>query len=226
MQLAPFYPFLHRVLKPTFPDCLWSGCQNAPTVALTFDDGPHPRYTPALLEALNRYHVPASFFLLGSCVDRHPEIAKTIHQQGHWLGLHGYEHQSFVTMKPDELKRDLQKTQKAIIQACQPPQPLIDVRPPYGLFTPSTLSLLNQWSYRSVMWSVIAEDWLHPGVSIVVQRVLEQVQNGSVIVLHDGDEGGRDVAEIVDRLIPALLKRGYRLSTIDQLWNSRMPSNV
>ena len=68
------------------------------------------------------------------------------------------------------------------------------------------------------MWSVIPEDWVHPGAAIVVQRVLDQVQNGSIIVLHDGYYGGRDVAETVDRLIPALLDRGYEFVTVNQLW--------
>lgn len=219
MQFAPLYPLIHRVLKPTFTDCLWTGCQDEPTIALTFDDGPYPEYTPALLKVLDRYNVPASFFWLGACVDRSPHLAQAVHQQGHWIGLHGYNHQSFATMKPHELKHDLEKTKKAIAQACQiSPQTLIDVRPPNGLFTPSTLRLLNQWSYRPVMWSVVPEDWVHPGVSTTARRVLEQVQNGSVIVLHDGYYGGRDVAETVDRLIPTLISRGYRFATINYFW--------
>jgi peptidoglycan/xylan/chitin deacetylase (PgdA/CDA1 family) len=222
MQFAPLYPLIHRVLKPKFPDCLWVGCQEAPTVALTFDDGPYPHHTPSLLKVLERHKILASFFCLGVCVDRAPYLAQAIHQQGHWIGLHGYDHRSFASMKPNELKQELERTKQAIVRACQmAPNDLIDVRPPNGLFTPSTLQLLNQWGYRPVMWSVVPEDWVHPGVSTVVQRVLDQVQNGSVIVLHDGYYGGRDVAETVDRLIPALCDRGYQFATIDQLWSTQ-----
>jgi len=71
-----------------------------------------------------------------------------------------------------------------------------DVRPPNGLFTPQTLKQLHQWNYRPVMWSVVSEDWQRPGVSVAISRVLKQVGNGSLIVLHDGYDGGEDVAKI------------------------------
>lgn len=219
MQLAPLYPLIHRILKPSFPTCLWTGDQKIPKIALTFDDGPYPSYTSSLLKVLDRHQVPASFFWLGICVERSPALAQAVHQKGYWIGLHGYEHHSFASLSPTQLKQDLKRTKDAIVNACKiPSSTLIDVRPPNGLFTPKTLSLLDQWGYRSVMWSVIPEDWVHPGIETVVQRVLDQVQNGSIIVLHDGYYGGRDVAETVDWLIPALLDRGYEFVTINQLW--------
>lgn len=219
MQFAPFYPLLHRFLKPNFPNCLWAGNQQVPKIALTFDDGPYLPYTSSLIDVLDRHQISASFFWLGICVDRTPALAQAIYQKGYWLGLHGYEHHSFATMSLSKLKQDLEQTKAAIVKACQSSSlTLVDVRPPNGLFTAKTLGLLNQWSYRPVMWSVIPEDWVQPGVEIVVQRVLDHVQNGSIIVLHDGYYGGRDVAETVDRLIPALLDRGYEFVTVDQLW--------
>ena len=219
MQFAPVYPLLYPLLKATFPNCLWSGNQNAPRIALTFDDGPHPDYTPQLLKVLGRYQVPASFFWLGICVQRYPEVARAVYNQGHWIGLHGWEHRSFPFLSAGELKSSLSKTQEAIEQACQlSPEKVGDVRPPNGLFTPQTLRLLQQWHYRPVMWSVVPEDWVHPGVQIVKQRVLQQVSNGSLIVLHDGNFGGKDVAAVVDLLIPELLLRGYELVTVEELW--------
>lgn len=218
MQLAPFLPILYRILEPTFPSCLWAGSPNSKVIALTFDDGPHPDYTPQLLEVLNQYSIPASFFLLGACVNRSPAVAKAVYDHGHWIGLHGYDHRSFPMLTPAELKESLQKTQDAITQACLSPTTIRDVRPPNGLFTPRTLSLLHQWQYRSVMWSVVPEDWVRPGVAVVLQRVLQQVQKGSLIVLHDGACGGQDVAVITAQLIPQLLRQGYRFVTVDTLW--------
>ncbi len=218
MQLAPFLPILYRILEPTFPSCLWAGNPNSKVIALTFDDGPHPDYTPQLLEVLNQYSIPASFFWLGACVNRSPAVAKAVYDRGHWIGLHGYDHRSFPMLTPAELKESLQKTQDAITQACLSPTTIRDVRPPNGLFTPHTLSLLHQWQYRSVMWSVVPEDWVRPGVAVVLQRVLQQVQNGSLIVLHDGACGGQDVAVITAQLIPQLLRQGYRFVTVDTLW--------
>jgi peptidoglycan/xylan/chitin deacetylase (PgdA/CDA1 family) len=224
MQFAPLYPILYQILKPSFPSCLWAGSKHSRAIALTFDDGPHPQYTPELLQILDRYNIPASFFWLGACVEKVPTVARDIYERGHWIGLHGYHHISFPFLKPDALKESLEKTQEAIAQACQiHPENLIDVRPPNGLFTPQTLSLLHQWNYRPVMWSVVPEDWERPGVSVVVQRVLRQVHNGSVIVLHDGYYGGQDVAETTTLLIPQLLQQGYHFVTINQLWQQTQP---
>ena len=219
MQLAPFFPILYRILQPSFPSCLWAGNLNSKAIALTFDDGPHPRYTPQLLEVLDHYSIPASFFWLGACVHRSPAIAKVIYERGHWIGLHGYDHRSFPLLTPLALKQSLEETQAAISKACSVhPMTIRDVRPPNGLFTPQTLNLLHQWHYRPVMWSVVPEDWVQPGVSVVVQRVLEQVQNGSLIVLHDGACGGQDVAATTDKLVAALLRQGYQFVTVNALW--------
>jgi peptidoglycan/xylan/chitin deacetylase (PgdA/CDA1 family) len=223
MHLAPLFPLLYKVLRPTFPTCLWAGDANSATIALTFDDGPHPAHTPQLLKVLDRYEIPASFFWLGACVNRSPNIAQEIWQRGDWIGLHGYHHHSFPRLSASELKQSLAQTQEAIAQACQVDlryvqQNIRDVRPPNGLFTPQTLRYLQQWGYRPVMWSVVPEDWVRPGIDTVTQRVLTQTCNGSLIVLHDGYCGGEDVATTVDRLIPRLLEQGYQFVTVDELW--------
>ena len=154
-----------------------------------------------------------------NCVNRFPDIAKTVSEQGHWIGLHGYEHDSFPFLSPTQLKQSLEKTQIAIYNACNlPPEQVRDVRPPNGFFTPQTLQLFQQWNYRPVMWSVVPEDWVLPGVNVVVNRVMKQVKNGSLIVLHDGYSGGKDVAETINILIPKLLQQGYEFVTIDSLW--------
>ncbi|WP_414544705.1 polysaccharide deacetylase family protein [Nostoc sp. CCY0012] len=226
MQLAPFLPFVHRILQPSFPNCLWHGDRSLKKIALTFDDGPHPEYTPQVLEVLDRYNIPASFFWLGACVNRSPDIAKAICDRGHWIGLHGYDHRSFPMLTPHELRDSLEKTQAAIYQACDLlPAQVCDVRPPNGFFTPKTLQLFIQWNYRPVMWSIVPVDWERPGVATVVQRVLKQVQNGSLIVLHDGVYGGQDVAATIQVLIPQLLQQGYQFVTIDSLWQQFQTSN-
>ncbi len=225
MQLAPLYPIVHRILKPTFPDCLWRGSDASPTIALTFDDGPHPDYTPQLLEVLDRYQVRASFFWLGSCVDRNPTLAREVYQRGHWLGLHGYYHHSFPFLSTVALKQSLVKTQAAIAQVCQlDPDKIRDVRPPNGLFTPQVLQRLHRERYRVVMWTVVPEDWVRPGIAAVRQRVMENVQNGALIVLHDGYWGGEDVARITADLIPRLLDQGYRFVSVDQMWQQKLSS--
>jgi peptidoglycan/xylan/chitin deacetylase (PgdA/CDA1 family) len=162
---------------------------------------------------------------LGVCVERSPEIARAVYERGHWLGLHGYDHRSFPGLSATQLKQSLERTQAAIASACQlsveeATYRIRDVRPPNGLFTPQTLRQLHQWNYRSVMWSVVPEDWVDPGVAVVVRRVLQQVEPGALIVLHDGTYGGENVAEIVRQLIPILQQQGYEFVTVEQLWQS------
>lgn len=220
MELAPLFPVLHQILSPLFPGCLWLGNRERREIALTFDDGPHPQYTPRLLEVLDYYQVTASFFWLGLCVDRAPHVAKAVYERGHWIGLHGYDHRSFPSLNSREFKQMLERTQRAIAIACNldPRLMIWDVRPPNGLFTPQTLYRLHEWGYRPVMWSVVPEDWVRPGIAVVTRRVVQQTRNGSIIVLHDGEHGGADVAASTAQILSQLLEQGYQFLTIDQLW--------
>jgi peptidoglycan/xylan/chitin deacetylase (PgdA/CDA1 family) len=221
----PLYPVLYKILKPTFPNCLWSGSRNSRQIALTFDDGPHPQWTFQLLDILDNYSIPASFFWLGACVNRSPAVARTVYERGHWIGLHGYDHRSFPCLSAKQLEQSLEQTQAAIATACgltveETRDRIRDVRPPNGLFTSQTLHQLHQWHYRPVMWSVVPEDWVSPGVEVVVQRVLQHVAPGALIVLHDGTCGGENVAQIARQLIPLLQQQGYKFVTVEELWQS------
>lgn len=221
MALAPLFPILHPILKSAFPKCLWAGNIHNPEISLTFDDGPHPEYTLQLLEVLEEYDIKANFFWLGICVNRYPEIAQAVYEKGHGIGLHGYEHISFPQLAPTQLKSSLEKTQLSIYNACGLESKLVcDVRPPNGIFTPQTLKLLKEWGYRTVMWSVVPEDWVRPGISVVVNRVVQQTYNGAIIVLHDGYDGGQDVAKSVAEMIPILLDKNYKFITIDKMWET------
>ena len=134
-MFAPLYPHLYRVLAPMFPDCLWSAEPEQPLVCLSFDDGPHPQYTPQLLEVLEHLGVTANFFWLGAAVRRYPDVAREVFRRGHWLGLHGDTHRAFPQMRPEALQASLSATQAAIANACDRPLDWVqthvrDVRPP------------------------------------------------------------------------------------------------
>jgi peptidoglycan/xylan/chitin deacetylase (PgdA/CDA1 family) len=215
-----FYSTLHKTLSSNFPACLWSGDPSRREVALTFDDGPHRRFTPGLLKVLERWQVQASFFVLGCQVDNTPEIARDIYHAGHWIGLHGYQHHPFLTTHG--LKKDLERTRHALARACNlDPTTIWDVRPPFGFFTPEILTALTTWGYRPVMWQVLADDSMHPGPSVIVQRILQQTTQGALIVLHDGNDGCGDVAEATDQIIQRLSSEGYQFVTVDDLWQRR-----
>ncbi|MBW4696619.1 MAG: polysaccharide deacetylase family protein [Aphanocapsa lilacina HA4352-LM1] len=216
-----FYRAAHQLLSGIFPDCLWQGDPGVPEVALSFDDGPDPRYTPPLLNVLAHHRVQASFFLLGNRVAASAGIVRDIYEAGHWLGLHGYDHRPFL--RTAGLRESLEQSRTLVAAACAlEPGQLRDVRPPYGIAAPAVLTALGRWGYRPVMWQVLSDDSQRPGVETVVRRTLAQVGNGSLIVLHDGNDGaGDDVARATDRIVAALLARGYRFVTVDRFWQGR-----
>ena len=214
---------LHNLLRHRFPAALWSGHPDRREIALTFDDGPHAVDTPQLLAVLARYDLPATFFQIGSRVASAPELTRTIAAAGHQVGIHGYWHRSFVVERRRVLRSQLSQTQELLAQVTgREPTAIRDVRPPFGQFTPATLQALAEWGYRPVMWSVVPFHWLQ-SADATVQEVLRDVENGSILVLHEG-LGGPPVIELVQTLLPALIAAGYRFITVDEMWQSRSPA--
>lgn len=225
MAAADFIPYLYRFLKPRLPNALWEGDRYGNQIALTFDDGPHPQFTPPLLKVLDQYDVRATFFWLGSWVQNYPEIAQQVYEAGHQLALHSFTHRPFLFQKPEEIYQSLKATQEAIATVC-PNAPIpIDVRPPYGVCSAKTIQKLEQWGYRTVMWSVVPIDWTEPGVEIVRQRVLKHTHAGDLIVLHDGSSGGQAVANCTTKILPELLGKGFEFISVNDMWDQRMSQN-
>jgi peptidoglycan/xylan/chitin deacetylase (PgdA/CDA1 family) len=199
------------------PDILWHGDGSRNAIALTFDDGPHPRDTPQVLDVLARHNLHATFFLIGQSVERYPNLARQIHQSGHQLALHCYRHLPFPMESASTLKRQLDQSRTAIARACDiPPETIRHVRPPYGFFTAKTLSLLEEWGYRLVLWDNMPLHFLQP-IQRTIKQVLTRTAPGSVIVLHDGKGHGAKVAQILNIVIPQLKAMGFDFVTIEQM---------
>lgn len=213
-------PILHRLyhaMQKRYPSVLFFGDACRSELALTFDDGPHPRDTPQVLDVLSRHDIRATFFLIGQSVERYPHLVKQIHQSGHQLALHCYRHVPFSFENASTLKGGLDRTRKAIASACGiSPESICNVRPPYGAFTARTLSYLTDWGYRLIMWSSIPQHWMQP-VIWSAKQVLDEAFPGSVIVLHDGHEHGAKVAQIVDIIVPKLKAMRFEFVTIKQM---------
>ena len=211
---------LYHTLQARHPSVLFHGDIARPEIALTFDDGPHPRDTPQVLDALAKHKIRATFFLIGQSIEQYPQLARQIHEGGHQLALHCYRHLPFPLENASTLKRQLDQSRTAIADICGiPPDSIQHVRPPYGFFNRKTLSLLNEWGYHLVLWNNMPLHFVQP-VSWTIKQIEERVTPGSVIVLHDGKGHGSKVAQILNIVIPQLKTKGLDFVTINQMQNS------
>jgi peptidoglycan/xylan/chitin deacetylase (PgdA/CDA1 family) len=181
-------------------------------VALTFDDGPDPARTPALLDALAALDVKATFFLVGAGVDANPALARRIVAEGHEIGNHTYTHRYLPLANARSVARELAATDRAITATTGVVPTL--VRPPYGGRTPWTVRAFARLAKRLVLWDVNSFDWRGAPAAEVVARVLERTRDGSIILLHEARDGGEITVEAVRQLVPALRARGYDLVTV------------
>jgi peptidoglycan/xylan/chitin deacetylase (PgdA/CDA1 family) len=208
---------VYHTLQKRYPNILFYGNASRREIALTFDDGPHPRDTPQVLDVLAKHEVHATFFLVGQYVEQYPHLVKQIHQSGHQLALHCYRHVPFPIENASTLKGQLDRSRNAIAQACGiTSKTIYNVRPPYGIFTPRTLSQLTEWGYHLVMWSSIPQHWMQP-TNWSIKQVLNEAVSGSVIVLHDGHGHGKKVSQILEAIIPRLKSMGFEFVTIEQM---------
>lgn len=155
-------------------------------VALTFDDGPHPEGTPAILEALSRASARATFFVVGEQVVRRPWLLSEIAAAGHEIGLHGHRHRLQLRMTRGQVTDDLARGTAAIADALG--RPPLWHRPPYGIYSPAGLAAAREAGLRPLLWSRWGKDWRKLTTpSRIAARVLPGVLPGDVILLHDAD---------------------------------------
>ncbi|MGQ9523399.1 MAG: polysaccharide deacetylase family protein [Armatimonadota bacterium] len=188
--------------------------------ALSFDDGPHPEFTPAILDVLDKHNVRATFFMVGSLVELYPEIAREVAERGHAIGNHTYTHPTSLELLPAwAISREIEKGAEAI-ERVTGQSPLL-FRPPRGQLGPNAAAVLKTLRYKVVMWSVSADHHDASTPHEMAARVLARICPGMIVLLHDGSTPARwrDVvaAEIV---IEALQQRGYKLVTVPELLQS------
>ena len=210
----------YRYIQKRHPRILMHGDGSIREIALTFDDGPHPRDTPQVLEVLAKHNLHATFFLIGQSAERYPNLVYQIHEAGHQLAIHCYRHIPFPIESASTLKGCLIQTRNAIARACGiSPESIRHVRPPYGFFTTKTLSLLSGAGYRLVLWDNMPLHFIQPNQR-TIDQILDRTRPGSIIVLHDGKGHGRKVASIVDMIIPMLRNNGFEFVTINEIQKS------
>ncbi|MGE5185774.1 MAG: polysaccharide deacetylase family protein [Acidobacteriota bacterium] len=190
------------------------GSRDHRRIALTFDDGPDPARTPALLDALAELGVPATFFLLGSAVDANPQLAARIARDGHEIGNHTYHHRYLPLARSTRVARELADTDAAIARATGIVPKL--ARPPYGGRSPFTVRAFARGGKRVVLWDVNSFDWKGAPAADVARRVLERARPGSIVLLHEARTGGEVTVDAVRMLVPELRARGFELCTVSR----------
>jgi peptidoglycan/xylan/chitin deacetylase (PgdA/CDA1 family) len=180
--------------------------------ALTFDDGPHPQGTPAVLEILARERTPATFFLVGEQVRRDPGLAREITAAGHEIGLHCDRHRNLARLAPWQVRADIERAQGAITDATGRAPALY--RPPYGILNGAALRIARARGWRVVLWSHWGKDWRADATPASITSALtERAGEGAVLLLHDSDHYGapgswRPTAAALPRVIDALAQAG------------------
>jgi peptidoglycan/xylan/chitin deacetylase (PgdA/CDA1 family) len=178
-------------------------------VGLTFDDGPHPDSTPALLAALGAAGATATFFLWGAHVRRHPRLARDLSAAGMPLGNHSYTHSRLTRVATGVLADELVRTQQVISEFCDQAPTLF--RPPYGDTDGRVRAAAAGLGMGEVLWSVDTRDWAGVGAEQIV-RASAAVEPGGIILLHDG--GSRATVDAVPLILRALADRGLRTGRI------------
>ena len=182
-------------------------------VALTFDDGPNEDFTGRLLDGLKERGIKVSFFLLGESLDGNEELVLRMSREGHLIGVHGMKHLDLTRERVEEAVRQLQETKNEIKNLTGKEAEY--VRPPYGIWNESlNEAVLETLQMRSVLWDVDSLDWKLQNVGKIVKKVIGDVENGDIILMHD------EFAESVDaafRIIDNLIAKGYTFVTVDEL---------
>jgi peptidoglycan/xylan/chitin deacetylase (PgdA/CDA1 family) len=206
VSLAPLQPrpistlaqYRRAVAGPAFP---------ANAVALTIDDGPHPVWTPKLLTLLERYHVPATFFMIGNQVRGHENVARSVVAAGHHVANHTYTHPiTLRRYRPSEMHKEIARAQDKIYTTTGYTPTLF--RSPGGGWSPPLLAQTALAGMFPIDWSEDPSDWKRPGTEVITRRLLA-AKPGQILLCHDGGGDRSQTYAALQTVIPALQARGY-----------------
>lgn len=189
-------------------------------VALTFDDGPGP-YTPGVLSVLERFHVHATFFVIGEMLRYFSASAERELRDGDVIGDHTETHPEMATLSAHDQREELFE-QIARIELLGGPRPVL-FRPPYGSYDATTMRELHALHLLMVLWSADTEDYLQPGVSVIVEHALAAAHPGAIILMHDAGGTRTQTIEALPTIIRELRTRGYHLVTVPELLRDDPP---
>jgi peptidoglycan/xylan/chitin deacetylase (PgdA/CDA1 family) len=186
-------------------------------IALTFDDGPHPEFTPLILQLLKSHKAIATFFCIGNEVDKHPDILQKIKEGGHSIGNHSYSHSTTIDFKRTKYWIDeIEETDSAIKKAIG--EDVMLFRPPYGVTTPHLANAITFTKHKVIGWSIRSFDKGIKDPDQILQRIKKQVKPGGIILLHDTHV---NAPLVLEHLLLFLQQQGYITVSINQLLDEK-----
>lgn len=188
------------------------GSSRRKLVALTFDDGPHPRFTPRLMKILDHYKIKATFFLVGKMAEKFPQLVKKQAQVGHLLANHSYHHVNVAELDPKKIATEIKATEDIIFGITGRRTRFF--RPPGGNYDADVEQVLADRDYTLALWTVNPGDYEKPGRDFIARRIINDTHNGGVILIHDGVE---QTIVALPKIIEGLKARGFTFVTIDKL---------
>lgn len=202
-----------RWLSWRFPDVLFWQPNVGPLVALTFDDSPHTTLTPRILDVLAEYDARATFFMIGEHIPGNEKVVRRLIEEGHELGNHMMSDAPSSRLSPAEFERQLLQTHEVLAAF----GPVRWFQPGHAWFNRRMLDQVHAHGYRCAMASTYAFEFLPISAPYAAQHILLNARPGGVIILHDGAADRERTVAVLQRILPALGRRGYRMVTLTEL---------
>lgn len=198
-------------------DIVWEIKTEEKLVALTFDDGPDPIYTPQIIELLKDYDARASFFVVGNEAEKHPEIIKKLDENNHEIANHTYSHREVTEMTQEELIAELLKTHQIIFEIIN--KDMNFFRPTSGFYNDIIVDAAKELDYKVVIWTwgQDSRDWQNLNYKTIANNVYKSIQPGNIILFHDRGGKRDNTIKALHIILPILKEKGYDFVTISEL---------
>ncbi|MFB8241747.1 polysaccharide deacetylase family protein [Kitasatospora purpeofusca] len=179
-------------------------------VAITVDDGPDPRYTPAVLALLDQYGIRASFFLIGENADAHPDLVREVAARGHHIANHSWSHPDLSGLSATKVHDELGRTSELLGRLTGRAPTWF--RAPGGGWSPTVLKVGAELGMRPMAWSVDPQDWATPGTDVITKRLEQELRPGAIVLTHDGGGDRSQTVAALKSFLPLLIDSGYRFT--------------
>ena len=191
------------------------GSDKGKMIALTFDDGPHPKETHQILDVLYKYNIKATFFVVGKHANWYSEPLIRAAKEGHEIGNHTFSHPDISNLSSDDITREIKECENILLKLTGKKTTLF--RPPYGSYSKEKLGEIAKKSgYKIILWTTVdAKDWKNPPPLQIANIIINKAKSGDIILLHD--YGTKNTVNALDIIIPKMIEKGYKFVTVSEL---------